>query len=185
MSAEKREPARISQGYVPGALGRVVSLHAAYYQRHWGFGLHFESLVASEMAAFLRRVEDGATAGDPASADSALWLAWLPGVRGEEEIAGAITVDGAERDAAGARIRWFILDEARQGAGIGKALMAAAMDFCRVRGFPRVYLTTFAGLDAARALYEAHGFALTDTHRDTTWGVPVEEQRFEWTPQPK
>ena len=43
-----------------------------------------------------------------------------------------------------------------------------------------VYLTTFAGLAAARRLYEEIGFTLTSEHADTTWGVPLNEQRFDW-----
>jgi len=30
-------------GYVPGAIGRIVELHAAYYSKHWQFGLFFEA----------------------------------------------------------------------------------------------------------------------------------------------
>jgi len=28
----------ITEGYTPGALGRVVSLHGSYYAEHWGSG---------------------------------------------------------------------------------------------------------------------------------------------------
>jgi len=42
-------------------------------------------------------------------------------------------------------------------------------------------LHTFAGLDAARHLYQQHGFALIDEHATTAWGPPVLEQRFEWS----
>jgi GNAT superfamily N-acetyltransferase len=68
-----------------------------------------------------------------------------------------------------------------QGRGLGRKLMRSAMQFCRDAGHRHVTLTTFAGLDAARALYEAHGFRLTDEHVDSTWGVPVTEQCFDWT----
>ena len=53
------------------------------------------------------------------------------------------------------------------------------MAFCDAQGHHRVYLTTFAGLDAARALYERHGFRLVEEGEDTTWGVKVTEQLFE------
>ena len=33
--------------------------------------------------------------------------------------------------------------------------------------------------DAARHLYEKHGFKLTDEQRGNMWGVEVNEQRFE------
>jgi hypothetical protein len=59
--------------------------------------------------------------------------------------------------------------------------MSAAMNFCRAR-YRHVYLHTFAGLDAARHLYQQHGFTLIDEHTTTAWGPPVLEQRFEWSP---
>jgi hypothetical protein len=57
--------------------------------------------------------------------------------------------------------------------------MQAAADWWRPR-FGGVYLTTFAGLDPARHLYEDFGFRLTDERRGTTWGPELVEQRFEW-----
>jgi RimJ/RimL family protein N-acetyltransferase len=45
-----------------------------------------------------------------------------------------------------------------------------------------VVLTTFAGLDAARALYERLGFRLVAEADGETWGTKVREQRFEWAP---
>ena len=44
-------------GYCPGAIGRVVELHAAYYHAHWGFGAVFEAKVASELAEFFGRYD--------------------------------------------------------------------------------------------------------------------------------
>ena len=41
---------------------------------------------------------------------------------------------------------------------------------------------TFAGLDAARHLYEKFGFTLTTEREDSQWGEPVLEQKFEWRP---
>ncbi len=164
-------------GYEPGALGRVVELHGLYYAAHWGFGPYFECKVAAGVAEFLGRF-------DPAR--DGFWLA-----RREGRIVGSITIDGAPPAAdAGqddpapgtARLRWFIVEPGLQGQGAGGVLMTEAMDFCRRAGFRRVYLTTFAGLDAARRLYERHGFVLTHEAEDTTWGTPVLEQCFEWTP---
>ena len=42
-----------------------------------------------------------------------------------------------------------------------------------------VWLTTFAGLDAARALYERHGFRLVSESDIDQWSGGVREQRFE------
>ena len=46
-------------GYCPGAIGRIAELHGEYYHRHWGFGLFFEAKVATELAEFLGRFEQG------------------------------------------------------------------------------------------------------------------------------
>ena len=161
-------------GYVPGALGRITELHAVYYHRHWGFDLYFEALVATELAAFLRRM-------DPAQ--DGFWLARIP-----DRIVGSVAIDGAAPAGAagredggeeGARLRWFILDPQVHGLGVGKRLMGQALDFCARAGHRRVYLWTFAGLDAARAIYERHGFTLCREHEDSQWGRPVTEQMFE------
>ncbi len=44
----------------------------------------------------------------------------------------------------------------------------------------QVYLSTFAGLDSARHLYEKCGFKLLEENEGNTWGVRVREQVFEW-----
>ncbi len=86
----------------------------------------------------------------------------------------------AVSDRAGAaQLRWFIVSEALQGRDFGQRLMSVAMDFCRSR-FATVYLHTFAGLDAARHLYERHGFKLISERPSTEWGPPVLDQHFEW-----
>jgi hypothetical protein len=45
-------------------------------------------------------------------------------------------------------------------------------------GASAVWLTTFAGLDAARALYERYGFALADESDADQWQGGVREQLF-------
>ena len=82
-------------------------------------------------------------------------------------------------DEGGAHLRWFITADDVRGKGVGNALLAAAMAFCRARGYARVYLWTFDGLDAARHLYEKFGFQLAQQQRGSQWGVEVDEQRFE------
>lgn len=155
----------VLSGYVPGAIGRVTELHATYYHQHWGLGLFFEAKVSSELAAFLNRFNP---------AHDGFWVSMV-----DERIVGSITIDGSEAAGKGARLRWFIVAPEYHGHGIGKRLMDEAMDFCRRARFQRIYLTTFAGLDAARYLYEKAGFTLTEEHEDATWGKTVLEQKFE------
>jgi GNAT superfamily N-acetyltransferase len=157
--------AEIIRGYLPGSIGRVAELHGTYYHRHWGFGLFFEALVASELAAFLGRYDEQR---------DGFWNALAGG-----GIEGAIAIDGAHADAEGAHLRWCIVSDALRGKGAGNRLMDQAVGFCRGRGYRRVSLWTFEGLDAARHLYEKHGFRLADQQRGTRWGREVNEQKFE------
>ena len=155
----------IHKGYLPGCVGRVTELHARYYSGRVGFGMPFEVKVASELAEFCRRYDDQR---------DGLWLA-----HGDEGIQGSLAIDGMHADEGGAHLRWFITADDVRGKGVGNALLAAAMAFCRARGYARVHLWTFDGLDAARHLYEKFGFRLVQQQRGSQWGVEVDEQRFE------
>jgi GNAT superfamily N-acetyltransferase len=155
----------IHKGYVSGAIGRVVELHGTYYHANWGFGAFFEAKVAGGLAEFINRYDDEC---------DGLWTASVDG-----RVEGGIAIDGARVNQDGAHLRWFIISDALRGQGVGKRLIDAAIDFCRNNNYPRVYLWTFAGLHAARHLYERAGFVLVEQHRGAQWGTEVEEQRFE------
>ncbi len=161
----KRNDVQILSGYTPGAIGKVVELHAIYYAQHWGFGLFFEAMIATGLASFLSRYDES---------QDRFWI----GVDGQR-IVGSITIDGSEAATKGAHLRWFILDPEYQGKGVGKQLMGEAMHFCEEHNFQRVSLSTFAGLESARYLYEKWGFRLVEEHESETWGVRVMEQAFE------
>lgn len=152
-------------GYIPGAIGRITELHATYYHRNWNFGLFFESKVAGGLCEFLNRL-------DP---EQDLFRVALH----EDRIIGSIAIDGSKADSIGAHLRWFIVSPEYQGTGIGSRLIRAALDFCRTCGFRRVYLSTFAGLNSARHLYEKNGFVLCKEIEGSQWGLPVTEQEFE------
>ncbi len=66
-----------------------------------------------------------------------------------------------------------------RGQGAERRLLDAAVDFCRGNGYPGIRLRTFAGLHAARHLYEQAGFARVEERRGAQWGTEVTEQRFE------
>jgi GNAT superfamily N-acetyltransferase len=155
----------IVRGYVPGSIGRVAELHGTYYHNHWGFGLFFEAKVATELSAFFGRYDEGR---------DGFWTALMGG-----RVEGSIAIDAIHAEKEGAHLRWFIMSDALRGRGIGHRLMNAAIDFCRNKGYKRVYLWSFEGLDAARHVYEKVGFRLVEQHRGSQWGKDVNEQRFE------
>jgi len=154
----------IFDGYRPGALGGVLGLHMDYYAREWGFGQAFETKVAAELSEFLTRF-------DP---ERDLFLtAW----RGNE-LVGSISMDVSGGGPDGAHLRWFVVSDTERGSGVGKQLMARAIDHTdRVAACP-VWLTTFAGLEAARALYERFGFELSSESDADQWQGGVKEQLF-------
>ena len=151
-------------GYRPGALGGVLGLHMDYYGREWGFGLAFETKVASELSEFLTRFEP----------ERDLFLtAW----RGDE-LVGSISMDVSGGGPDGAHLRWFVVSDAERGNGLGKQLMARAIAHADEVSAGPVWLTTFAGLDAARALYQRFGFMLKSESGADQWQGGVREQMF-------
>ncbi|MEA3358625.1 MAG: GNAT family N-acetyltransferase [Thermodesulfobacteriota bacterium] len=153
--------------YVPGSIGRIAELHGNYYNKYWNFGLFFEAKVAIELSKLL--MEDNPSR-------NGLWVASV-----KNKIVGGIAIDGNQREKNEARLRFFIISLDYQGLGIGNLLMEKALRFCKESGFEEVYLTTFAGLDAAKHLYEKWGFKLIEEKEDNTWGVIVKEQLFIFT----
>jgi len=156
-------PVSVTEGYVPGCIGRIAQLHAAYYASVAGFGVDFEAKVATELAQFCRSYVSGR---------DGLWLA-----RGAD-VEGSVAIDGSHARAEGAHLRWFITSDAVRGQGVGKQLLEAALQFSDACGYRRVHLWTFAGLDAARHLYESNGFRLVHESPGEQWGRMVQEQRF-------
>lgn len=155
----------IRSGYIPGSIGRVAELHGLYYSRHWGFGAFFEGKMAIELSELLRRFDpdrDG------------FWTASVNG-----RIEGSIGIDSLHAYAGSVQLRWFIMSDALRGQGAGNMLVKKAVDHCREKGLERVYLWTFDGLDAARHLYEKHGFAIVEQRKGSQWGVEVNEQCLE------
>ncbi len=155
----------LKTGYQPGVIGRVAQMHALYYYEHWNFGSFFEAKVASEMAEFMKRYEDGR---------DLLQTAVTKG-----QIEGSIVIDGLHAKEKGAHLRWFILSDVLRSQGVGTLFTENAMKFCRRNGYKKVYLWTFEGLDAARHIYEQAGFCLQREKIGEQWGVQVKEQCFE------
>ena len=155
----------IRRGYFPGSIGLVLELHARYYHAHWGFGVLFEAQLASGLAEFFGRYDE---------LRDGFWTAAVAG-----RVEGSITIDGVHAADTGAHLRWFIMSDALRGKGVGTRLIHTAVDFCRDKRYRRVFLRSFAGLDAARHLYEKIGFELVDEHPGVQSGTEVIQQRFE------
>ncbi|MGD8656334.1 MAG: GNAT family N-acetyltransferase [Desulfobacterales bacterium] len=152
-------------GYYPGVVGKITELHAVYYHEHWGFDVSFETQVGRELSIFVSEFDEKR---------DGLWVATVDG-----RFAGAVAIDGQHALAEGARLRWFIVDPDFQEAGLGNRLISRAVQFCKDKDFPKIFLWTFEGLNAAKRLYERHGFHLCETHEVHQWGQRIKEQKFE------
>src|SRR5579872_3868993 len=134
--------------YPPGLIGTIAALFGRTIAASHGVDWTLDAMIAEEQIEFFRRF-------DPAC--DRVWVAMRGGVP-----QGGLTIEGPKsesgRDAA--RLRFFILDESVRGQGLGRRMLAAAMQFCRDQRYPSVYLTTLPGLDAAFRLYAEQGFAL-------------------------
>jgi GNAT superfamily N-acetyltransferase len=163
-------PIDIVTGYRPGLIGQVVSLHAAYYSQAMGYGQPFESRVASGLAEFAGRLDQPC---------NRVWTVWHQGA-----VAGSVAIDGQDLGGHVAHLRWFIVGDGLRGTGLGRRLLAQAVQFCDDQGFDTTHLWTVRGLDAAVHLYRSVGFALAAEYDDQSWGLPVREMRLE-RPHPR
>jgi len=133
------------EGFKPGYLGRMIQMQGEYYDVVWAKpGVSFEVMMAGEMCNFHDQYVPGR---------DLLLTAHLNKI-----LIGHIAVVGVSPERQGARLRWFHVEAKHQGCGIGRELLTRALEFCRARDYPVVWLWTMEGLEAARHLYDDFGF---------------------------
>lgn len=160
----------------PGDLGAVVYLHGAVYSREYRFDPTFEAYVAGPMSEFVRHRTDR----------DRLWIAeWNQGHGemdarrhrlGDSRVVGAIAIVGASEKEA--QLRWFLVDPAVRGLGIGKKLIHEAVAFSKEKGYESIFLWTVSALAAAAKLYKAFQFEKVEEKPVRQWGVEVVEERY-------
>jgi N-acetylglutamate synthase-like GNAT family acetyltransferase len=146
----------------PGDIGSIISLHGILYAREYGFDPTFEAYVAGPLSEFVRS----------AAARERLWLA-----ERADQIIGCIAIVAASPQTA--QLRWFLVDPAARGAGLGKRLLTEALTFCKECGYRKVILWTVSALAAAGHLYRLAGFRKVEEKPGRMWGVQVVEEKYE------
>jgi len=152
----------IRSDHRPGDLGAVVSLHGLLYAKEYGFDVTFEAYVAGPLAELAKR----------GSARERLWLAEHGG-----RLVGCVAIVAASDDVA--QLRWYLVDPAVRGRGLGRRLLDEAVAFSRGCGYRSVILWTVSALTAAARLYTAVGFRKVEEVPGRAWGVDVVEERYE------
>ena len=140
-----------------GDLGAITSLHGKVYSQEYGYNQHFERYVAVSLNEFFENFD---------REKDCLWVAESDG-----QMVGSIVIMG--RSGKVAQLRYFILLPDYRGLGLGKNLMHAAMDFCKVTGYKSVYLWTAEELHAAAGVYRQFGFEKTRQISSNAWGKEI------------
>ncbi len=148
--------------YRAGELGLISWRHCVLYRDEYGFDDTFEYYLLAGMVQYLHDLKG----------QGEVWVAERGG-----NIVGSIAVVDISPELG--QLRWFLIEPACRGLGLGKLLMETALHYCREKGFERAFLWTVSDLHAARHLYEKYGFSLAETKAHFLWGKDIIEERWD------
>ena len=75
-------------------------------------------------------------------------------------------------------VRWFALEPALRGRGLGRQLIGELLDLAREQDMRRLELGTFSALSTAARIYRGVGFRVTEEYERTDWGPPITFQHY-------
>ena len=146
----------------PGDIGRVIQMHGTLYNREYNYGIQFETYVAKGLCEFYEMY-------DPQR--NRVWIC----EHQSKMIGFLLLMDRRES----AQLRYFLIEPAYRGIGLGSRLMKQYMDFLRQCGYKKSYLWTTHELSTAASIYKRVGFQLTEEKESTSFGKPLREQRYD------
>lgn len=149
--------------YKPGDPSMVCYFYYKLYEKQYNFNGSVERYFMEGMIDLFKD-----------SNESMLWVAEKSG-----QIVGSIAI--IKRGDENAQLRWFGIDTALQGMGIGNQLIKTAMQFCKEQGYKHVSLWTIDILKSARHLYGKYGFIKTETKPNYEWAsYTMIEEKWEY-----
>lgn len=147
----------------PGDIGHIIYRHGVLYTQEYGFDETFDLYVGKPLIAFAENF-------NPEKEN--LWMA-----EKDMAIVGSMAIVNAGENKA--QLRWLLVEPGARGLGIGRALVAKGIAFCRERNYASIFLWTIDYLAAAKKIYSGAGFIKTDHKTSEVWGQTLTEERWE------
>ena len=146
-----------------GDIGYVTRMHGVLYKEEYDFGIIFEAYVASGLCEFYKNYNPER---------DCVWVA-----EHKDRMVGFLLLMHRGNDIA--QLRYFILDPAYRGIGLGKKLVGLYMDCLKERNYKTCYLWTTNEQATAINIYKKLGFVFTEEVDSTAFGKPLKEQRYD------
>jgi len=140
-----------------GDMGWVTERHGVFYGANYGWAPKIEAVTARICADFLDNF------------DPELERCWIA-ERGGERVGSVFLVKDPEPGVA--RLRLLMVEAAARGEKLGRRLVDECVSFAREKGYREIVLWTHEVLSAARGIYKAVGFELTETWVHDDFGKP-------------
>lgn len=153
---------KIRTKLLPGDIGYITYLHGHLYYEEYKYGIVFETYVAMGLNEFYQNYDPN---------KDRVWIC-----EHNNKIVGFLLL--MHRGIA-AQLRYFILEPAYRGIGLGKKLMDLYMVFLKECNYESSYLWTTHELGTAAHIYTKHGFKLTEEKESQAFGKLLKEQRYD------
>lgn len=146
-----------------GDIGWITRRQGMLYAQDYGWDETYEALVAEILAAFVK------------SFDQKWERSWIAERNGE--VVGSVFV--VRKSEQVAKLRLLYVEPSARGLGIGKRLVEECIGFARAKGYRTLTLWTNDILTAARHIYQAAGFKLTEEEPHHSFGKDLVGQTWD------